>query len=74
MSFGVIFQNKALEDIRKIIHSGKKSDVKKLYIILEELKSHPRSGVGSPEKSKHNLSGFWSRRVNKKRSHCLSNH
>lgn len=66
MSFEVIFQNRALDDIRKIIHSGQKSDVKKLYIILEELKLHPRSGVGNPEKLKHNLTLFWSRRINKK--------
>ncbi|MBS3739342.1 MAG: Txe/YoeB family addiction module toxin [Psychroflexus sp.] len=27
---------------------------------------HPYSGSGNPEQLKHNLSGFWSRRLNKK--------
>jgi len=62
----VKFEDKALQDIRKIIKSGNKSDKNKLENILEELKSHPFIGSGQPEQLKHNLSGYWSRRINKK--------
>lgn len=62
----VKFEDKALQDIRKITKSGNKSDKNKLENILEELKSHPFIGSGQPEQLKHNLSGYWSRRINKK--------
>lgn len=62
----VKFEDKALQDIRKITKSGNKSDKNKLENILEELKSHPFIGSGQPEQLQHNLSGYWSRRINKK--------
>ncbi|NBC57749.1 MAG: Txe/YoeB family addiction module toxin [Bacteroidetes bacterium] len=64
--YQVIFEKKALKDIKKISFSGRKSDKNKLENFLEELKIHPYSGSGNPEQLKHNLSGFWSRRLNKK--------
>lgn len=66
MIFTVKFESKALFDIKKITKSGKQADIKKLENILEELKIHPFSGIGHPEPLKHNLSGYWSRRLNKK--------
>ncbi|MBP6794326.1 MAG: Txe/YoeB family addiction module toxin [Saprospiraceae bacterium] len=66
MIFTVKFEGKALSDIKKIIKSGKQSDIKKLEDILEELKIHPLTGTGHPEPLKHHLSGCWSRRLNKK--------
>jgi len=27
---------------------------------------HPETGIGKPEKKKHNLSGYWSREIDKK--------
>lgn len=66
MSYKILFEKRALEDIKKITRSGRKSDINKLNAILEELKTHPTYGEGSPEQLKHNLSGYWSRRINKK--------
>ncbi len=66
MIFTVKFEGKALSDIKKITKSGKQSDIKKLEDILEELKIHPLIGTGHPEPLKHHLSGYWSRRLNKK--------
>jgi toxin YoeB len=37
-----------------------------LFAIIEELKQSPTVGIGNPEPLKHNLSGFWSRRIYKK--------
>jgi toxin YoeB len=33
---------------------------------LEELEYNPKIGVGNSKPLKHELSGFWSRRINKK--------
>ncbi|WP_114751845.1 type II toxin-antitoxin system YoeB family toxin [Pleomorphovibrio marinus] len=37
--------------------------LKKLFQLLEELTEHPTSGTGKPEQLKHNLAGYWSRRI-----------
>ncbi|QOW11974.1 Txe/YoeB family addiction module toxin [Kaistella flava (ex Peng et al. 2021)] len=36
-----------------------------MFSFLEELTLHPYTGTGKPEALKHNLSGLWSRRINK---------
>jgi toxin YoeB len=56
----------AKEDIAKIKKSGDKATIKKLEKILLELIDHPMIGTGNPEQLRHNLSGFWSRLLNKK--------
>jgi len=66
MSYEVIIEKQAMREISKLAKSGKKKDRDNLYQILEELKIHPEAGTGQPEKLKYNLSGFWSRRINKK--------
>jgi len=58
MIFTVKFEGKAFSDIKKITKSGKKSDIKKLEEILEELKIHPFNGIGQPEQLKYQLSGY----------------
>ena len=40
--------------------------IKKIDKIVKELNEHPHTGTGNPEKLKHDLSGYWSRRLNKK--------
>lgn len=46
--------------------SGNQSSIKKLSRILEELAENPFEGVGKPEALKHELSGLWSREINRK--------
>lgn len=53
-------------DISAHKKSGKKSSVKKILVILDELEVHPYSGTGKPEALKYELAGKWSRRINKK--------
>ena len=53
-------------DFEKIYKSGDKASIKKLEKIILELQEHPTIGTGNPEQLKHHLSGFWSRRINKK--------
>lgn len=66
MTYTILFHKMALKDIDKIIKSGNKIDILKLDSILEELKLHPKHGIGNPELLKYNLAGFWSRRINRK--------
>jgi len=48
------------------LKSGNQSSIKKLSRILEELAENPFEGVGKPEALKHELSGLWSREINRK--------
>jgi toxin YoeB len=36
--------------------------------LIDELKLHPSIGKEKPQVFKHNLSGYWSRRINQKDS------
>ena len=41
-----------------------KKTLKKINSLIKEIQRTPFSGTGSPEALKHNLSGWWSRRIN----------
>ena len=38
--------------------------LQKINALIESILEDPRSGIGKPEKLKHELSGAWSRRIN----------
>lgn len=46
--------------------SGNKTLIKRIERIFDELSLHPYQGIGKPEALKHNLSGYWSRRIDDK--------
>ena len=64
--FRVEVTEEAQVDIAKHLKSGNQSSIKKIAKILDELAENPFQGVGKPEALKHELSGFWSREINKK--------
>jgi toxin YoeB len=64
--FEVIVSDKAKEDLLEIQKSGDKASIKKIERIISELYIHPETGTGKPQRLKHDLAGYWSRRVNKK--------
>jgi toxin YoeB len=66
MRYKVIIQNQADSDIRRIIKSASKSEKIKLAKMLDELELHPTTGTGKPEQLRYELSGCWSRRINRK--------
>ena len=45
---------------------GDKNTINRIERIMEELAEHPTTGFASPEQLKGNLSGLWSRQINKK--------
>lgn len=54
-----------------VIYERIRAQDKKLHKILckqlkEMLRGDPETGTGKPEQLKHNLSGFWSRRISQK--------
>lgn len=64
--FIVLLTQQAKDDIAKHKKSGNKVSEAKIKKILEELKENPFYGTGKPEQLKHQLRGFWSRRINQK--------
>ncbi|WP_419700622.1 Txe/YoeB family addiction module toxin [Mucilaginibacter sp. NFX135] len=44
--------------------STDKSILKKINTLIKEIERIPYDGSGKPEPLKHNLSGWWSRRIN----------
>ena len=61
----VIFLPDAEEDLHFWVSIGNKANLKKIAQLIANIKIHPYSGLGKPEPLKHNLSGAWSRRINK---------
>jgi len=64
--FRIKIKESAEKDLKKHYKSGNKKTIKRIDRILIELANHPTKGIGKPEKLKHNLSGYWSRRINQK--------
>lgn len=61
--YKVSISRQADKDIRAHLKSGNKAIFKRINQILDELSEHPATGIGQPEQLKHQLSGFWSRRI-----------
>ncbi|MBP6430900.1 MAG: Txe/YoeB family addiction module toxin [Ferruginibacter sp.] len=59
------YTDKALEDILFWKKSGNKLIQQKISSLINAIENSPFSGIGSPEPLKHNLTGLWSRRINK---------
>ena len=65
-SYRLEINETAQEHLRLIKKSGNVANIKKITKLFEELENHPTTGSGNPEQLKHELSGYWSRRINKK--------
>ena len=64
--FRVEVEDLAKSHIQKHLKSGDRASIRKLERILIELSETPFEGIGKPELLKHQLTGFWSREINKK--------
>ena len=40
--------------------------LKRINLLLKDIERHPFNGIGNPEPLKHDLSGWWSREIDKK--------
>ena len=59
----LIFSAKAWDDYLYWQTTDKKM-VKRINLLIKDIKRSPHGGIGKPEPLKHGLSGYWSRRVN----------
>jgi len=57
------FLDKALEDIDFWKKSGNKTIQSRISKLLDSICKTPYSGIGKPEALKHELIGYWSRRI-----------
>ena len=65
MTYQLILTPEAQKHLVGWRKSGQKKTLEKIAKLLEELTFHPKTGTGQVEQLKGNLSGFWSRRINK---------
>ena len=64
MNYSIELSDRAELDIIKLRESGDKKALKKLNKLINELREHPETGTGKPERLKY--MNKWSRRINKK--------
>lgn len=64
--FRLKIEELAQSHIKKIYKSGNQGNIRKIEKILSELSENPYTGTGQPEQLKHELTGYWSRRINQK--------
>ena len=61
----IIFLPDAEDDLQFWIATGNKDILKKITQLIDDIKINTHSGLGKPEPLKHQLTGLWSRRINK---------
>ncbi len=65
MIYKLILEPEAEQHLEEWKKSGQKKILKKIAGLFLELQEHPTTGTGQIEQLKGNLSGFWSRRIDK---------
>jgi toxin YoeB len=61
----VIYKDKALNDINFWKKSGQKNIQSRIAKLIEDIEVHPYTGLGKPEALKYELTGLWSREIDK---------
>ena len=64
--YRIQYTAEAKEDINKFIKAGEKQILKKIQILIAELKIHPKTGEGNPKRARQFPGNVWSRRITKK--------
>jgi toxin YoeB len=59
----ISFVEKSWEDYNQWLIEDKKT-FKKIQRLIKESTRNPFDGIGKPEPLKHNLKGYWSKRIN----------
>lgn len=59
----ISFYKQAFEDFTNWAAIDK-NIFEKIVLLIKEIKKDPFSGLGKPEPLKHELKGYWSRRIN----------
>lgn len=56
------WSDEAWEDFQYWLKNDKKT-LKRILLIIQDIDRNGYKGIGKPEPLKHNLSGYWSRRI-----------
>ncbi len=59
-----VFWTKDASSDVKYWKTNNKKIIERIKVLIEDIKLHPFIGIGKPEPLKHNLNGYWSRRIN----------
>ncbi|MCF7982973.1 MAG: Txe/YoeB family addiction module toxin [Thiohalocapsa sp.] len=59
----LIFSEHAWEDYLHWQQTDRKR-LKRINLLIQDIKRSPFDGIGKPEPLKHGLAGYWSRRIN----------
>lgn len=62
----IVLEARAEKDLTRHYKAGNKTTINRINQIYEELKIHPKTGIGNPEALKYEFTGYWSRRINQK--------
>lgn len=65
MKYKLVLTEEAEKQLLLWKKSGQKKDIQKILSLFQELEDHPTTGTGQMEALKGNLTGYWSRRINK---------
>ena len=60
----IIFSKNSWEDYTSWLNEDKKM-LKKINDLVKDIQKNPYEGIGKPEPLKYDLSGFWSRRIDR---------
>ena len=60
----IIFSKNSWEDYTSWLNEDKKM-LKKINDLVKDIQKNPYDGIGKPEPLKYDLSGFWSRRIDR---------
>lgn len=66
MSYVLQFADEARQELQQHATAGDKKVLLKIDKLLDELREHPTTGTGKPEKLKHYAEPTWSRRITSK--------
>ena len=64
--YSLVISSNARKELQAHYRSGNQGMIKRIEQIFLELSEAPYSGTGSPEALKYHLTGYWSRRLNKR--------
>jgi toxin YoeB len=64
MNRRIVFESSAFADFNDWIKLDKKIH-RKIIELIKDINRHPFQGLGKPEALKHDLSGYWSRRIDR---------
>ena len=62
----LVFEGSTWIEYERLREKDKKLHKALCKLIKEMLRDNPAGGIGKPEMLKHNLAGFWSRRISQK--------